>query len=709
MYEVYLDGKNLYYPGDKVNALSSAILDRKVSESGRLDIKVPPTNPLFTNFKERVSEVTVYENGEEIWNGEVRSINGNMRNERSVYILGELSYLNASSQPQKKYDDIDVMQFFKILLDEHNSKVETRKQFHVGIVTVENVNNITSWVTNYEKTLDYIRTELCEKTNGHLRIRKVHGVRYLDLIRLEDYGKSTEQPIKFGKNLLDFTSDITSDSIVTAIRPLGAKLEESNVEGLDAYTTISSVNNGSDSLVNQDAIDSGIGYVWETVHFEGIKDPAELMMEGKNWLQSKQFADMTIMVTAVDLSKLNSRIESFELGDSVRTVAEPFGMDKWSYIMQKKVDLLNPTTKHNINIGEKLKKTYTQQISMIQGLMEKQFPQQTILLELAKKNASEIIKSATEGNIYLINDDNGVPKELLIMDTPDINTARRVWRWNINGLGYSSTGYNGTFGVAMTMDGQIVADFITAGTMNCDRLNGGTIKGQIIEGGNVSGAIFNNGNGTFYVDVNGHMTAYSGNIGPWIFTSNTFMTSDYELQFHKQPDDGTWRISNRNGSCSIGALVAGNGYVTIGGDLDVSGTKSRLTDTDNYGRRLLYCYETPSPIFGDLGEGVIDETGKCCIFLDDIFSETIDTDCTYQVFLQPYGSGECYVKERSASYFIVEGTEDLSFGWEIKAVQKDYDTVRLEQFQEKETEADVLSETYSYLETFLYDVEREVE
>lgn len=147
----------------------------------------------------------------------------------------------------------------------------------------------------------------------------------------------------------------------------------------------------------------------------------------------------------------------------------------------------------------------------------------------------------------------------------------------------------------------------------------------------------------------------------------------------------------------------------IGKTLSISGTKSRIASTKNYRDRLLYCYETPSPMFGDLGEGQIDETGKCYIFLDDIFGETIDTDCVYQVFLQPYGKGECYVTERTSSYFIVEGTECLAFGWELKAIQRDFDTMRLEEYQEKESqETDVLSETYGYLTTLLYNPETEV-
>lgn len=111
------------------------------------------------------------------------------------------------------------------------------------------------------------------------------------------------------------------------------------------------------------------------------------------------------------------------------------------------------------------------------------------------------------------------------------------------------------------------------------------------------------------------------------------------------------------------------------------GTKSRLVSTDQYSSRLLYCYETPSPMFGDVGEGQISSDGKCYIYLDPIFAQTISTD-QYQVFLQKYGAGECYITERRGAYFVVEGTPNLKFGWEIKAKQSDYDQLRLERNDE---------------------------
>lgn len=146
-----------------------------------------------------------------------------------------------------------------------------------------------------------------------------------------------------------------------------------------------------------------------------------------------------------------------------------------------------------------------------------------------------------------------------------------------------------------------------------------------------------------------------------------------------------------------------------------TGTKSRLADTEHYDKRLLYCYEMPSPMFGDIGEATLDETGKCLIYLDDIFAETIDVECKYQVFLQKYGKGDCYILNRNSAYFEVEGTPNLKFGWEVKAIQKEYDTLRLERFNVEEykekrdnTVNSIIAETTEYMDNLLYSTESKV-
>lgn len=137
--------------------------------------------------------------------------------------------------------------------------------------------------------------------------------------------------------------------------------------------------------------------------------------------------------------------------------------------------------------------------------------------------------------------------------------------------------------------------------------------------------------------------------------------------------------------------------VTIGGSLSVAGEKNRIIDTENYDTRKQYCYETATPYFGDIGTAQTDDKGKCYIDIDDIFSETVNTGVEYQVFLQKEGQGDLWVEEKTDSYFVVRGTENLKFSWEIKAIQRDYEFERLEKFDNSEKE-EVIDYEKEYME-----------
>ena len=136
-----------------------------------------------------------------------------------------------------------------------------------------------------------------------------------------------------------------------------------------------------------------------------------------------------------------------------------------------------------------------------------------------------------------------------------------------------------------------------------------------------------------------------------------------------------------------------------------TGSKHRVVRTQDYGERLLCCYETPSPMFGDIGAAQIDETGKCLIFIDEKFAQTIDLEYLYDVFLTKYGSGDCYVSERTASYFIVEGTKNLKFAWEIKTIQRDYENLRLEEHTHEKNDTDCIYDVSAYMNTLLYQLD----
>lgn len=115
---------------------------------------------------------------------------------------------------------------------------------------------------------------------------------------------------------------------------------------------------------------------------------------------------------------------------------------------------------------------------------------------------------------------------------------------------------------------------------------------------------------------------------------------------------------------------------SIRGKLKVSGTKSRSVSTVDYDEQLFYCYEMPTPLFGDIGESVISEDGTCMIDIDDIFQESANVGIKYYVFLQREGEGDCWIAEKEQNYFIVKGTPGLKFSFEIKARQAEYEHMR---------------------------------
>ncbi len=102
-----------------------------------------------------------------------------------------------------------------------------------------------------------------------------------------------------------------------------------------------------------------------------------------------------------------------------------------------------------------------------------------VLMNTAIKNATGLITGQTGGYVVIHTaSDTGKPYELLILDAPSIEEAVNVWRWNVGGLGFSSNGYNGPYETAITADGQIVADFITSGTLVANIIKGGVLQAQ---------------------------------------------------------------------------------------------------------------------------------------------------------------------------------------------------------------------------------------
>lgn len=469
MYRVYCNNSPLYDLRDEDLVLISPIVKIGENTAGSFEFSILPKHPHYEEVNELTSVITAYDGDEEIFCGRVVEITKDLYNRKKVICEGELAYFNDSIQRPARYQGLTVRGYLETLVNIHNQQVKNQgidKTFKVGAVTVQDKNDYVYKYTNWESTLEVIKTDLLKTYGGYLRIRKENGVRYLDY--LADYPNTNTQVIEFGSNLLDFTHDMVASDIVTAVIPLGARLEDvTEVEGLDAYLTIKDVNGGVDYVYSQEAVKS-YGWIFKTVKWDDVHVADNLLKKGNEYLTDIQFAQITLTVSAVDLHMLHVDMERIKVLDEIRVTSSPNGLDRFFPVSEMTIYLDKPSN-NKLTLGTSYSKNSlsTKTESNMTSIKDKidSLPNKSEILEEAKENASQLIHSATNGHVVTTAD------EQLIMDTADKKTARKLWRWNLNGLGYSKTGYNGTYDTAITMDGQIVGERLIGGSVTADKLS----------------------------------------------------------------------------------------------------------------------------------------------------------------------------------------------------------------------------------------------
>lgn len=469
MYRVYCNNSPLYDLRDEDLVLISPIVKIGENTAGSFEFSILPKHPHYEEVNELTSVITAYDGDEEIFCGRVVEITKDLYNRKKVICEGELAYFNDSIQRPARYQGLTVRGYLETLVNIHNQQVKNQgidKTFKVGAVTVQDKNDYVYKYTNWESTLEVIKTDLLKTYGGYLRIRKENGVRYLDY--LADYPNTNTQVIEFGSNLLDFTHDMVASDIVTAVIPLGARLEDvTEVEGLDAYLTIKDVNGGVDYVYSQEAVKS-YGWIFKTVKWDDVHVADNLLRKGKEYLSDIQFAQITLTVSAVDLHMLHVDMERIKVLDEIRVTSSPNGLDRFFPVSEMTIYLDKPSN-NKLTLGTSYSKTSlsTKTESNMTSIKDKidSLPNKSEILEEARENASQLIHSATNGHVVTTAD------EQLIMDTADKKTARKLWRWNLNGLGYSKTGYNGIYDTAITMDGQIVGERLVGGSVTADKLS----------------------------------------------------------------------------------------------------------------------------------------------------------------------------------------------------------------------------------------------
>lgn len=418
-------------------------------------------------------------------------------------------------------------------------------------------------------------------------------------------------------------------------------------------------------------------------------------------------------------------METVGMGDGVDVYHPILGVDLHARVVSYEYDSITEQyTK--LEIGS-VKSNFIDQIVNKIDDNNQEYDDKISLIEDAQEEASNIIKNPGEGHV-VIYPSIADPQEILIMDTTDVNTAKNIWRFNEGGLAFSRTGYNGTYELAMTNNGAIVADRITTGVLRAITIIGATISGASIVGGKLTSE------GTDFT------TILENGVVKWVRKSdNTEIFKMYPLNISagtqsavgfKLGDNGYFKLEgtsakqslsfsdkifqvnlenslanfaliakkDNNNSSSISALPGSDltltnaasgkvsslamrgGSMSVAGSFNVSGSKNALVRTKNYGERLLYAYETPEYLFATYGKATTNGDGYVLVEIEPMFLETIDTDSkNYHVFVSPYDNSTAYACYLERDRFMIKSDKpNIEISWQLVAYRKGYEEFYLE-------------------------------
>lgn len=474
---------------DNLDRISGGKIVKAVNAVDSFTFTIYPDNAGYDKLKPLTTSVTVTDDstGKDVFIGRVLKCPDSMGEQglicKSVTCEGRLGWLYDSVQPYIEYKMVGIRTVLSAFLSKHNSQVGADKRIELGQVTVTAENNYT-YSVNWVSTMDAISEQLVGKFGGEIQLRDQDGKVYIDY--LEHIGHGTDTKIELAVNLKTISREIDETSVITRLYPLGAKQTDS-----EKRLTIGTVNGGKD-YIEDSALVAKYGVISGTQTWDDVTQASILKTKATAYLKNANKAKKQYKITAVDLSTIDMNFERFELGCWYRVVNPLMGIDEDLRIIGITINLDNPE-QSELTFGDKFETMtgfMTAKTKSLQTAIDNSEFRNRQVIDSKIENATKLITGAEGGHVIL--DPSEKPERILIMDTADINTCKSCIQLNKNGLGFwkSSDGGSaktGPYTNAWTIDGNLVASFITALTL--------------------TGLKINNGSGTFKVDENGNVVA----------------------------------------------------------------------------------------------------------------------------------------------------------------------------------------------------------
>ena len=478
MYQVNIGDKILYYPANSDYAIYDTRLNEEVGAAGEFSFKVPSTNPLYSSITTGAL-ITILQDGVEYWRGEVKEVSYDFAKVADVYCLEDLAFLADEYLAPQLITDETYDQRFQAAIAAYNANRSPEYQFTAGYITNVTTSNQCYWAGEYDKSILEELREFIGRDDGYLRVRRetVGGTvtRYIDCVKLSDYGVQATQRIEYGYNLLDYVKDMDYGNLTNALTPYGAELEAEVYEGYSQRL--------AGTPIQDDASITVYGRHAKNVIFENVTDFDQLTALASAYLTRYSQPQITMEVEAVDLAEIEG-VSSMNVGDSVRIISAPFAVDQWLYLTKITRDLQN-IDKNTITLSGHVStgRTITSQTAEAAEAI-KNIPSKASILDAAKSNALAILNGAEGGYVTFETNLNDQIEELRIANELDFDQATKCWRWNVGGLAYlSRASASDPWNVitAATMDGGFVADFIKSGSINAIDIFGSTITGSEVK------------------------------------------------------------------------------------------------------------------------------------------------------------------------------------------------------------------------------------
>lgn len=283
-------------------------------------------------------------------------------------------------------------------------------------------------------------------------------------------GSDNGVTLRYGKNITDLSQEQNLESVVTGIVPFWAN--ESTVVTLPEKSVDSAY---ASQYPYKRTVPVDFSSEWEST-----PTAAQLRTRAQSYVVANKIGipKISLKVSFVALwqteeYKTVAPLERVKLCDTVHIIFERYNIDAVAEVVRTEWDVLNERYL-SIELGE-ARANLANTLVQMNEQTNQALAETTSELQGAIDRATNIITGQNGGWLKINSDSNNRPYELLIMDAPDETQATKLWRWNIGGLGYSKDGYEGPYGTAMTMNGEIVANFITSGEMSANRVRAGLL------------------------------------------------------------------------------------------------------------------------------------------------------------------------------------------------------------------------------------------